>query len=71
MKSNPLVESGQLSLSEEKKRLQTILHKYQTQFTKDTGRVAENQSDWEPVRKEYKQYKEIKKQLDMIKKGEI
>lgn len=52
-----LFENRQLSLSEEKRRLQIILHEYQTQFLADTGRAAQSPTDWEPVKKEYKQYK--------------
>lgn len=51
----------------EKKRLQLLLHAFQSRFLEEHGRAVREVSDWEPVRDEYQQYKSIKKSLEGVK----
>ena len=50
-------QSPKDKLLEDKKKLQLILHKYQTEFLEKNGRPVQTALDWEPLKKEYRDYK--------------
>ncbi|KAI8916221.1 hypothetical protein EDD86DRAFT_198055 [Gorgonomyces haynaldii] len=48
----------------EKKRLQVVLHQYQTQFLSKNGRPVKTSQDWGDLKSDYLRYKDLKRQLD-------
>ena len=53
-------------LMDEKKLLQSHLNEYRNEFKKKYGRNIENEEDKEPIKEDYKRYKEIKQEIYFI-----
>ena len=53
-------------LMDEKKLLQSHLNEYRKEFKKKYGRDIENEEDKEPIKEDYKRYKEVKQEIYYI-----